>query len=44
MGRDGEGEERRALLEVQQEQQLLEEKVKREFRGLNWTRIISLQE
>ena len=41
---DGDEEEHEALLQSQQEQQQLEEAARATFRGLKWTRVISMQD
>ena len=41
---EGDEEEHEALLKSQEEQQLEEEAIQTSFKGLKWTRVISLQE
>ena len=41
--REGDEEEHEALLQSQQEQQQREESIRAEFKGLQWTRVISME-
>ena len=41
--RDGDEEEHEALLQNQQEQQQIEDGLRTDFKGLKWTRVISME-